>query len=101
MTVYADSHTIDACDFLNVLQASMENADFSDIEGVQLVEYLNSVRCVSAFSKVSGEALVTDDGLSTGTIIAFAMLAAFVVSVANKFLLERKLRKEKDAGDSG
>jgi hypothetical protein len=101
MTVYADSHAIDACDHLSVLQASMDNADFSEIEGVQQVEYLHSGKsCVSASRMISGEAIVTDDGLSTGTMIALAMLAALVVSVANKFLLDRKLRQERDAGDS-
>lgn len=97
MAVYADSHAMDACDYSNVVQTSMDNTDFSEIDGVQNVEYLDSGSSCAGTSKIiSGEAAVTDDSLSTGAMIGLAMLAAFVAAAA--LLLARKLR-HKDTSD--
>jgi hypothetical protein len=98
MTVYADSHSMDACDYSNIVESSMDTADYSSVDGVEGVEYVDSGNSCAGTSKiVSGEAAVTDDeGLSAGAMIGFAMLAAFLAAAA--LLLARKLRR-KDASD--
>ena len=98
MTFYADGRLMDASDYSKIVEASMNAVDFSDIDGVKNVEYLDSGSSSAGFSKIiSGEAVVVDDGPSTGAMIAVAMLAAFVVAAA--LLLARKLRRKTDTSD--
>ena len=97
MTVYSDSHSMDACDYANIVEAGMGNTDFSDIDGVKEVEYLNSgSSCDGASKIISGEAAVVDEqSLSAGAMIGIAMLAAFVAAAA--LLLARKMRRKPNA----
>ncbi|KAL7504685.1 hypothetical protein ACHAXN_002270 [Cyclotella atomus] len=99
MTVYADSHSMDACDYANIVEASMDIVDYSSVDGIKGIEYVDSGSSCDGTSKiVSGEAAVTDDeGLSAGAMIGFAMLAAFIAAAA--LLLARKMRRTGDASD--
>ena len=99
MTVYSDDHTMDACDYSNIIEASMDNADFSDISGVKDVEYLDTGSSCAGTSKiVSGEAVVTEEeGLSTGAMIGLAMLGALIAATA--LLLARKFRRKPGTSD--
>ena len=100
MTVYAGDHVLNACDYSNVIEASMRSADFSDIDGVKSVEYLSSDSCGDTSSVVTGEAAVveTEEGLSAGAMIGLAMLGAFVAALA--LLLARKLRRKPETIDN-
>ena len=92
MTVYADSHAMDACDYSKVVQDSMDSSDFSHIDGVEKTEYLDSSSCADASKTISGEAaVVEEDSLSAAAMIGFAMLAAFLAAAA--LLLARKFRR--------
>jgi len=92
MTVYADSHAMDACDYSKVVQDSMDSSDFSHIDGVEKTEYLDSSSCADASKIISGEAaVVEEDSLSAAAVIGFAMLAAFLAAAA--LLLARKFRR--------
>ena len=98
MTVYSDDHTLDACDYSIIIEASMDSADFSDISGVKNVEYLDSGSCAGTSKIVSGEAAVTEEeGLSAGAMIGLAMLGALVAAIA--LLLARKFRRKPNSSD--
>lgn len=98
MTVYADAHEMGACDYSSIIQASMDTADLSSIDGVKEVEYLESgSSCADSSKIISGEAaVVEDEGLTAGAMVGLAMLAAFIAAAA--LLLARKLRR-KSASD--
>ena len=100
MTVYAGDHVLNACDYSNVIEASMRSADFSDIDGVKDVEYVSSDSCGDTSSIIAGEAAVveTEEGLSAGAMIGLAMLGAFVAALA--LLLARKLRQKPETIDN-
>eukprot|EP01082_Thalassiosira_pseudonana_P013699 g11985.t1.2.5e17418b g11985 g11985.t1 contig6:993023-994787(+) len=92
MTVYANGHELDACEYADIVEYSMYDKDFSNVHGVEKAEYIRAESSCNTNAIIGSGNAAEDESLGAGAMIGLAMLAAALAAIA--LLAARRLRRK-------
>ena len=93
MSFHSTHDSLSGCDYSDIIKYSMEGKDFSQVEGVNNIKYIESgSSCNYAGALESNEA--QEESLGAGAMFGIAAAAAVLAALA--LLMARRLRNDKE-----